>query len=143
VNAVSQDRRHHGATTAHATALEWNGYLLTVACPCGVVFERWVTSLDAEDDLITRSPPFLCGDTRTAQERRGERGQAASHSYAQEMVRLGRGANEAVYAFPHGLIPTAQWRGYAINAVPSASARAAAVHHSSISSGLSVERFWC
>jgi hypothetical protein len=21
----------------------WNGYLLTVACPCGVVFERWVT----------------------------------------------------------------------------------------------------
>ena len=21
----------------------WNGYLLTVACRCGVVFERWVT----------------------------------------------------------------------------------------------------
>ena len=29
-----------------------NGYLLTVACPCGVVFERWVTPEDAELDLI-------------------------------------------------------------------------------------------
>ena len=43
----------------------------------------------------------------------------------------------------YGLIPTAQWRGYAMKAVPSASARAAAVHHSSISSGLSEERFCC
>ena len=28
------------------------GYRLTVACPCGVVFERWVTSVDAELDLL-------------------------------------------------------------------------------------------
>ena len=27
------------------------GYLLTVACPCGVVFERWVTSVEADADL--------------------------------------------------------------------------------------------
>jgi hypothetical protein len=26
--------------------------LLTVACPCAVVFERWVTSVDAELDLL-------------------------------------------------------------------------------------------
>jgi hypothetical protein len=35
-----------------------NGYLLTVVCPCtgvcpcGVVFERWVTPEDAELDLL-------------------------------------------------------------------------------------------
>ena len=31
----------------------WNGYLLTVACPCGVVLERWVTTEDAEADLLS------------------------------------------------------------------------------------------
>jgi hypothetical protein len=30
----------------------WNGYRLTVTCPCGVVFGRWVTSVDAESDLL-------------------------------------------------------------------------------------------
>lgn len=29
----------------------WSGYLLTVACPCGVVLERWVTPEHAELDL--------------------------------------------------------------------------------------------
>ncbi len=33
----------HGSLAADATTPEWNGYLLTVACPCGVTFERWVT----------------------------------------------------------------------------------------------------
>jgi hypothetical protein len=28
-----------------------NGYLLTVACACGVTFYRWVTALDASEDL--------------------------------------------------------------------------------------------
>ena len=37
--------------TADATEPVWNGYLLTVACPCRVVFERWVTPLDAELEL--------------------------------------------------------------------------------------------
>ena len=40
-----------GATARRATARR-NGYLLTVACPCGVTFERWVTPLDAELDLL-------------------------------------------------------------------------------------------
>jgi len=38
--------------TAAATEPAWNGYLLTVACPCGVVFERWATPQGAEVDLL-------------------------------------------------------------------------------------------
>ena len=38
-----KDRRSHGSLTADATEPAWNGCLLTVACPCGVVFERRVT----------------------------------------------------------------------------------------------------
>jgi hypothetical protein len=45
--------RSHGPLTVNATEPAWNGYLLTVACPCGVVFERWVTSVDADADLIS------------------------------------------------------------------------------------------
>jgi len=37
---------------ADATPPAWNGDLLTVACPCGVVFERWITPWDAELDLL-------------------------------------------------------------------------------------------
>ncbi len=29
-----------------------NGYRLEVGCPCGVTFERWVTTQDAVDDLL-------------------------------------------------------------------------------------------
>ena len=32
--------RPHDRLTADATTPAWNGYLLTVACSCGVVFER-------------------------------------------------------------------------------------------------------
>jgi len=46
------DHRSHGSMIADATPPAWNGYLLTVACPCGVVFERWIAPLDAELDLI-------------------------------------------------------------------------------------------
>jgi hypothetical protein len=46
------DHRPHGGLTADATEPAWNGYLLTVACPCGVVFERCVTPEDAELDLL-------------------------------------------------------------------------------------------
>jgi hypothetical protein len=49
------DHRPHGALTGDATEPAWNGYLLTVACPCGVVFERWVTLADAIDALISWS----------------------------------------------------------------------------------------
>jgi hypothetical protein len=45
------DHRPHGPLTADATEPAWNGYLLTVACPRGVVFERWVTPESAEIDL--------------------------------------------------------------------------------------------
>jgi hypothetical protein len=45
--------RPHGPLKADATTPAWNGYLLTVACPCGVVFERWVTPQEAERDLIS------------------------------------------------------------------------------------------
>jgi hypothetical protein len=46
------DHHLHGALTADATEPAWNGYLLTVTCPCGVVFERWVTQVDGELDLL-------------------------------------------------------------------------------------------
>jgi hypothetical protein len=49
-----RDHRPHGWMTADATEPAWNGYRLTVACACGVVFERWVTPEDADDDLIFR-----------------------------------------------------------------------------------------
>ena len=51
------DHRAHGSLTGDATEPAWNGYLLTVACPCGVVFERWVTLGDAMDALISWSRP--------------------------------------------------------------------------------------
>jgi hypothetical protein len=46
------DHRPPGALTVDVTTPARNGYLLTVACPCGVVFERWVAPLDAELDLL-------------------------------------------------------------------------------------------
>jgi hypothetical protein len=46
------DHRPHGSLTADAIEPVWNGYLLTVACPCGVVFERWITPGDAELNLV-------------------------------------------------------------------------------------------
>jgi hypothetical protein len=44
--------RHYGMLTADATQPAWNGYMLTVTCPCGVVFERWITPEDADADLV-------------------------------------------------------------------------------------------
>ena len=46
------DHRPHGPLTADATEPAWNGYLLTVACSCGVVFGRWVTPEDADRDSL-------------------------------------------------------------------------------------------
>ena len=42
----------HGSLTADATEPAWNGYLLTVACPCGLVLKRWATPEDADRDLV-------------------------------------------------------------------------------------------
>jgi len=47
-----QDHQSHGGITSDATPPARNGYLLTVTCPCGVVFERWVTPADAQEDLV-------------------------------------------------------------------------------------------
>ena len=44
--------RPHGTMTADATEPAWNGYLLTVACRCGVVLGRWVTPEDADLELF-------------------------------------------------------------------------------------------
>jgi len=49
---VLHDHRPHGSLTADATEPAWNGYLLSVVCACGVVFERWVTPEDADADLL-------------------------------------------------------------------------------------------
>jgi hypothetical protein len=50
------DHRPHGPLTADATEPVSNGYLLNVACSCGVVFERWVTPEEANADLLEDSP---------------------------------------------------------------------------------------
>jgi hypothetical protein len=47
-----RDHQSHGALTADATKPMSNGYLLTVGCPCGVVFERWITLDEADADLL-------------------------------------------------------------------------------------------
>jgi len=46
------DHRPHGSLTADATEPAWNGYLITVACPCGVTLGRWVTPEEADRDLV-------------------------------------------------------------------------------------------
>ncbi len=46
------DHHPHGPLTADATEPAWNGYRLSVACSCGVTFERWTTPWDAELDLL-------------------------------------------------------------------------------------------
>ncbi len=53
LDAFIRDHRPHGMLTGDATEPARNGYLLTVACPCGVVFERWVTPGMAREDLGT------------------------------------------------------------------------------------------
>jgi hypothetical protein len=52
------DHRRHGTLTGDATEPAWNGYLLTVACPCLVVFKRWVTSVDVGNS----GPPLRCDE---------------------------------------------------------------------------------
>jgi len=46
------DHRPHSVLTADVSEPAWNGYLLIVACPCGVVFARWATPQDAVVDLL-------------------------------------------------------------------------------------------
>jgi len=46
------DHHAQGSMTGDATPPACNGYLLTVACGCGVTFERWITPWDAELGLL-------------------------------------------------------------------------------------------
>ena len=48
----ASDHDAHGTMTATATEPAWNGYLLTVACSCGVLLGRWITPEDAELDQL-------------------------------------------------------------------------------------------
>jgi hypothetical protein len=43
--------RGHGRLEADTGELTPNGYRLTVACPCGVTFRRWITPQEAAEDL--------------------------------------------------------------------------------------------
>ena len=52
LEAFVRDHRPHGQLTGDATEPTLTGYRLTIACPCGVVFERWVTPTEADADLI-------------------------------------------------------------------------------------------
>jgi len=52
LQAFVNGHRSHGQMAADATEPAWNGYLLTVGCPCGVVFGRWVAPEEAETDLL-------------------------------------------------------------------------------------------
>jgi hypothetical protein len=50
LEAFVAEHRAHGPPVGEASELTPSGYGVTVACPCGVVFERWVTDLDAATD---------------------------------------------------------------------------------------------
>jgi hypothetical protein len=52
IEAFIREHREHGRLTGDAGEPASNGYLLTVACACGVTFYRWVTPLDASEDLL-------------------------------------------------------------------------------------------
>ena len=52
LTAFVRDHQSHGQLVGDANEPRPSGYLVTVACPCGVTFERWVTQLDAAEDLL-------------------------------------------------------------------------------------------
>jgi len=63
---ITQDLEHfveghqsHGSLTSDTGALTPNAYRLTVACCCGVTFERWITPEEAARDLVVLTRPKL------------------------------------------------------------------------------------
>jgi hypothetical protein len=44
--------RAHGQLTADATEPTPEGYMLTVRCPCGVWFMRWMTPGEAAREMV-------------------------------------------------------------------------------------------
>jgi hypothetical protein len=49
--AFVREHREHGQLLGDATEPMENGYQVTISCPCGAVFIRWVTPDDAAIDL--------------------------------------------------------------------------------------------
>ena len=45
------EHQPHDTLTGDAGEPTPNGYRLWICCPCGVTFERWVTALEAAEDL--------------------------------------------------------------------------------------------
>lgn len=43
--------RSHGPFITQTGVLTPNGHRLTVACPCGVTFQRWITPEEALQDI--------------------------------------------------------------------------------------------
>ena len=84
----------HGPLTGDATEPAWNGYLLTVTCPCRVVFERWVMPVDAELDML-HSSSLATPASRTNW---GAQSLGVSHSYWAACAPLAwhRGRSKAV-----------------------------------------------
>jgi hypothetical protein len=44
--------RPHGWLVGEATEPQPDGYMLTVRCPCGVEFMRWLTPSEAARELV-------------------------------------------------------------------------------------------
>ena len=57
LEAFVDRHRAHGRLSADATEPALNGYLLAVGCSCGVVFERWITPEDADQDMLHSGLP--------------------------------------------------------------------------------------
>jgi hypothetical protein len=51
LEAFITDHRSHGELRPEVGEATPNGYLIEVACSCGVVYGRWVTHEDAAVDL--------------------------------------------------------------------------------------------
>ena len=49
--AFVHEHRAHGALTGDASESTAHGYLIEIACPCGLTFSRWVLPTDAAVDL--------------------------------------------------------------------------------------------
>jgi hypothetical protein len=47
-----QTHQPHGDLAATVGGITPNGYGLTVACRCGIVFERWITDVQAHRENI-------------------------------------------------------------------------------------------
>jgi hypothetical protein len=51
IEAFLLEHRDHGQVVGDATQPRPNGYQVSIACPCGVTFSRWVTPEAAVIDL--------------------------------------------------------------------------------------------